>query len=124
MMTTALLGRLAASSLQVVQGLLTTATTYASRATLTSTPTLYGPFQALWQEYQDHYIAMQALLGSDAVKVLREDKQVRVENSVVTWTPTLYDEIVHPDTSHWRILSIHGGTISPLWTFQVRKRTG
>ena len=117
----ATMNRAGAIVFQALRGLLLSSTIL-HRATSTSTPVSYGPFGMLWRSYSEHIIAMQALLGQDAVRVQRDDRRVSLLATSVTWVPTLYDEVIHPDTTHWRIISFQGGTTSPLWTFHVRKR--
>lgn len=95
--------------------------TYRSRATSTATPVDHPTLTIHVEAYSDQAIAMQSLISGDRPTVLREDRRIRIPTASVTWTPTLYDEVLRADGSHWRVMSIAGGPGNPFYLLQGRK---
>jgi hypothetical protein len=46
---------------------------------------------------------------------------MRMATADVTWTPTLYDEVIRANGEHWRVMNMHGGLGDPFWQFQGRR---
>ena len=95
--------------------------TYRSRTHATATPVNYASLEVYIGFYSDHAIAMQALITGERPTVLREDRRIRIPTAVVTWIPTLYDEVLRADGSHWRIMQVGGGSGNPFYLLQGRK---
>ncbi len=103
---------------EAMNGTLLESVTYRAKATslaVVITHTVQGRFL----QYSDHVTALHSLVPEGQVR--REDRQFRVAFAVVTWTPSLYDEVLRADGSLWRVLSIGGGGGRPWWILQVRK---
>lgn len=122
-LTTDMLNRMAATVFAAIPGQLLV-TRYLHRVHTTDTPVAYGPFDAKWEDYSDHIVSLQSLVTRDQAQVIRGDRQVRIPTSTITWTPTLFDEVLHPDGSHWRVKSILGGPLRPFYLLQVRAVPG
>ena len=96
--------------------------TYRARTTASGAPIDHPGLSVVFEEYSTHYIAMQALLGGDrSTTVLREDRRIRIPTAEVTWTPTVYDEVVRANDEHWRVMDTHGGPGNPFWQLQGRR---
>ena len=96
---------------------------YRSRVTASGSTTDHAGLSVAFEEYSAHTIAMQGLIGGDrSTMVLREDRRIRIATADVTWTPTLYDEVLRVNGEHWRVMDVQGGPGSPFW--QLRGRRG
>jgi hypothetical protein len=99
------------------EGGLVIATMFTTRGFASATPRDYGPIvAALWEHYSDHVIAMQALVPPDQVRIMREDRRVRVSTSLIVWTPTLFDEAVQPGIPEEAVIAGPLGGPSPYIT--------
>lgn len=122
-LTQALMDRMATTAMRILPVRWERAT-YRARVTPSATPLEYGDLDVQFAEYSDHAIAMQGLISGDRPTVLREDRVLRVPTAQVTWTPTLYDEVLRADGSHWKVMRASGGPGHPFWLFQGRKVSG
>jgi hypothetical protein len=113
-----------ASTVFTAFGGLLVPTSVRSRATASSLPVVYGPIAARWETYSERVLALQALLARDDLRVLSEDRQVRIPCTSVTWTPTLFDELGDASGVFWRVKRISGGPGQPFYCFQVRHPAG
>lgn len=99
------------------EGGLVIPTTFATRAYASATPREYGPIDTvLWEHYSDQVLAMQAFVPPDQVRVMREDRRVRVQTSLVLWTPTLFDEAIQPGIADEGVLFEGIGAPNPFVT--------
>lgn len=89
------------------------AVTYYAKATPTSSAVEHAVTQAIIRNYRLSQLLPEAILPTD--------QECRIPTSVVTWTPTDYDEIVRSDTTRWRIQSITGGPGYPFYVLQLRQ---
>jgi hypothetical protein len=119
----ALLDQMATTVFSAFGGLLVP-TSVRSRATASSVPVVYGPVAARWETYSERVLALHALLPRDDMRVLSDDRQVRVPCTSVTWRPTLFDELLDASGMAWRVKRISGGPGQPFWCFQVRRGAG
>lgn len=117
MLSQAVMDRLATAT-ETMNGSLLESVTYRAKATAQAVMTVYT-VQGRFTEYNEHVTALHGLVAEGQVR--REDRQFRLAVAVVTWTPSLYDEIVRADGSRWRVLSIGGGPGRPWYLLQVRK---
>jgi hypothetical protein len=111
----------AATGIMRMFGDTTELVTYCARATVSATPVDHAALEAHVEQYSDHAVAMAGLTADGRPTVLREDRQLRIRTALVTWTPTLADEVVRSDGSHWRVMSIRGGPGNPFYLLQGRK---
>lgn len=99
------------------EGGLVISTTFATRAYASATPREYGPIASvLWEHYSDDVLFTQAFVPPDQVRVMREDRRVRVQTSRVLWTPTLFDEAIQQGISDEGVIAVVSGVPSPYVT--------
>lgn len=96
--------------------------TIVHRDTASADPVTYGPFEVTIGRYSDHVVAMAAMAAADRPLVLRDDQRVLLPTHVVTWTPTIYTEVLREDETTWRVVPpITGGRGTPFYVLQIRK---
>ena len=98
----------------------------AHRATPTGAVTVFGPWtDCMVVQPSTHLVAMAALAGQQPL-VMRSDKVFCLRVPAVTWTLTLYDEVIRQDGSHWRVQpqGISGGPGHPFWALHTRRVPG
>lgn len=119
--TTAVLDTMAATVLAAFPAKVF-ATRYLARTNASAPPVAYGPFAAKWEEFSDAIINGHGLIYHDRrIQVLRSDRMVKIPRSVVTWTPTLWDEVIDVDGEAWRVIDLGGGVHTPFLIPHVRR---
>jgi hypothetical protein len=118
MLSQAMMDRVARDTMRM-RGALVETFTYHARATSASTPMVHEDLTGNWCHFSERLIAMHAV--TDAPRVQREDIQLQIPVTQVSWTPTTYDVVIRSDHSHWRVLDIMGGPGHPFWLLQIRR---
>lgn len=99
----------------------TEALIYWHRATLSDAPVGYPGLQGLVTRYSEKIIAEQLALTPETTRIQREDRQLRLATTEVTWTPTLAGSVTRADGTTWRVMDLAGGTGYPFWRLRIRK---
>ena len=105
------LNRLAQIGVQML-GSLTESVTYYAKTTPGASPTIHTSLLVHFEQYLLHELG--TVVGQS--EILQSDRKVRIQTALVTWIPTLYDEMVRRDGTRWRVLSGGEGANRP-WTF-------
>jgi hypothetical protein len=118
MLSQALLNSIAAQATALL-GQLMEPVTYYAKSGPTAVVTVYELDKVRFELYAAQKIGFP--IANDPQAILKEDRQMRVEFTLVTWTPTLFDEVVRTDGSRWRVISFTYGSKQPWYLFQMRR---